>query len=130
MILRILLDTHVLVWALGQRERLTPDGIALIEDTAHDVYFSAVSIWEIAIKARLRKPGFDIDPRALLQAARATEFVELPVTATDASRVAELPRLHGDPFDHLLIAQALQMPARFLTADNRLTAYSELVTVV
>jgi PIN domain nuclease of toxin-antitoxin system len=128
--MRILIDTHVLLWSQGFQKRLTPTVRELLEEPEQEVFFSAASIWEIAIKSRLRKADFKADPRLVLEAARATGFVELPVSSTVASAVADLPMHHADPFDRLLVAQALDLPARLLTLDKQLAPYSELVIVV
>ena len=96
----------------------------------NDVLFSAASIWEIAIKAQLKRAHFRVSAAQLAVEARRNGFLERPVHADVAARVAALPMHHGDPFDRLLIAQAMAEPARFLTVDARLASYSELVTVV
>ncbi len=123
----LLLDTHVLLWALDAPERLPQDVVAQIEAPETTVYFSAASIWEIAIKTSLGKIDFHYSPEAIAQAARETGFVELPVSAAHGAKVAHLPLHHRDPFDRLLVAQALLMPAQLLTADSALVPYSELV---
>lgn len=101
-----------------------------MEDSNNEVLFSAASLWEIAIKAGLGRIDFGFDPQRLLRAAMDTGFVELPVRSDAAIRAAELPPHHRDPFDRLLIAQAMSEPVRFYTADSVLPAYSELVTLV
>jgi PIN domain nuclease of toxin-antitoxin system len=128
--MRILIDTHVLLWAQADSKRLSADARALLEDPTNDVAFSVASIWEVAIKASRRKPGFMTHPRRVLELARELGFEELPINADVAARVADLPMHHADPFDRLLIAQALELPARLLTADKQLQPYSELVTLV
>jgi PIN domain nuclease of toxin-antitoxin system len=128
--MRLLLDTHLLVWALATPSRLDAATRTLIEDPTTEVLFSAASIWEIAIKAALGRTDFDFRPDAVAEAARATGFIELPVRASAAARVADLPPHHRDPFDRLLVAQALTEPARLYTADPALPPYSELVTLV
>jgi PIN domain nuclease of toxin-antitoxin system len=128
--MRLLLDTHLLLWALAMPERLDAVTKAALEDTDNDILFSAASIWEIAIKAGQGRADFAFDPRQILQEALATGFAELPVRADAALLVADLPNHHRDPFDRLLIAQALREPVRFYTADPLLARYSELVTLV
>ena len=122
-----LLDTHILLWALDSPRRLPRDIAAQIASPETTVYFSAANIWEIAIKTVLGKIDFPYSPEDIAQAARDTGFIELPVSATHAAKVAHLPLHHRDPFDRILIAQALLMPAQLLTADSALTPYSELV---
>lgn len=123
----LLLDTHILLWTLGSPRRLPRDVVAQIESPETTVYFSAVNIWEIAIKTALGKIDFPYSPEDIAQAATATGFIELPISAAHAAKVAHLPLHHRDPFDRLLIAQALLMPAQLLTADSALAPYSELV---
>ena len=125
--MRILLDTHVLLWALASPRQLGKGGRAAIEDPANEVLFSAASIWEIAIKAALKKADFRVSPEEITVAAIESGFKELPVGSAAAARTATLPAHHRDPFDQLLIAQAITEPAVFYTADAQLEAYSELV---
>jgi PIN domain nuclease of toxin-antitoxin system len=125
--MRILLDTHILIWALSTPERLDPQARAAILDAQNEVLFSAASIWEIAIKAALRRADFVARPETVVQEALDIGFAELPVRATTAARVADLPLLHRDPFDRLLIAQAIEQPAALYTADDILTGYTDLV---
>lgn len=125
-----LLDTHVLLWTLDAPERLPADVAAQIESSGNHVYFSAASIWEIAIKTALGKLDFPCSPEEIAQAARDTGFVELQISAAHAASVAQLPLHHRDPFDRLLVAQALLMPAQLLTADSTLASYSELVRLI
>jgi PIN domain nuclease of toxin-antitoxin system len=125
--MRILLDTHILIWALTTPERLDPRARAAILDAENEVLFSAASIWEIAIKAALRRADFVARPEIVAQEALDIGFAELPVRATTAARVADLPLLHRDPFDRLLIAQAIEQPAALYTADDILTGYTDLV---
>lgn len=128
--MRLLLDTHVLLWALGRPERLDAATRALLEDPETEVLFSAASIWEVAIKARLGRADFAVRPGEVARAARETGFAELPVRAAAAALVADLPPHHRDPFDRLLVAQAMAEPARLCTADPQLPPYSELVMLL
>lgn len=125
--MRLLLDTHVFVWAVSGSRLLKPETRRAIE-SADRVFVSAASIWEIAIKARLGK--IDADPDALAQAIDASGFTELPVKASHAAGVAKLKLHHSDPFDRLLIAQAIAEPLRLLTADAALAQYSDVVLLI
>lgn len=128
--MRWLLDTHVLLWALGQPERL-PKGIrAALCDPAREVQFSVVSVWEIAIKAALGRSDFAYDAETIRAAAVATGFTELPVLSVHAVAVGRLPPLHRDPFDRLLVAQAQVEPCVLITRDAALTRYPVQVQVV
>jgi PIN domain nuclease of toxin-antitoxin system len=128
--MRILLDTHILLWAISTPERLSAQARAAILSADNEVLFSAASIWEIAIKAALRRADFVARPDVVVEEAMEIGFVELPVRSMIAARVADLPLIHRDPFDRLLIAQALVETAMLYTADKQLLAYSELVTAV
>ena len=125
--MRLLLDTHIFLWVVTGSGSLKTKARRTIE-TSEAVFVSAASIWEIAIKVRLGK--IDADPDALVAAIEESGFIELPVRAAHAAGVAALPPLHTDPFDRLLVAQAIAEPLRLLTADAGLKAYGELVTVV
>jgi PIN domain nuclease of toxin-antitoxin system len=125
--MRVLLDTHVFLWCVNDDRRLTKAARSVIV-AATEVYVSSASIWEASIKRGLGKLEVDID--ALILAITASGYVELPITARHASAVARLPDLHRDPFDRMLIAQAVTEPLRFLTADATLKKYSDLVDVL
>jgi PIN domain nuclease of toxin-antitoxin system len=123
----LLLDTNILLCALIAPERLNADVQTQLSDAENTVYFSAVSIWEIAIKNSLNKSNFDFLPQDIHRLAIETGFSELAVQAPHTFAVANMAWHHRDPFDRLLIAQALSLPAYLLTSDSVLTQYSELV---
>jgi PIN domain nuclease of toxin-antitoxin system len=120
---RLLLDTHLLLWAAARSKRLPREARELLEDDDNEVYYSAASIWEIAIKSSLRRRDFRIDLAQLLAALPEMELIELPITAVHAASVARLPPIHRDPFDRLLIAQSLVEPLTLLTNDALLDRY-------
>lgn len=122
--MRLLLDTHVFLWVLADSRKLGAAARRVIVG-ADEVWISAASIWEIAIKSRLGK--IDGDPLAMAEAIARSGFLELPVTARHAATVANLPLHHADPFDRLLVAQAMSEPLILLTADAALEQYSDLV---
>lgn len=122
--MRILLDTHIFYWALYNRGRLPKGALKTIE-SAEAVFVSAASIWETAIKVELGK--MIGEPDILAKYIAESGFEELPVWSRHAKLVSELPRYHKDPFDRILIAQALAEPLHLLTADAHLKQYSELV---
>ena len=128
--MRLLLDTHLLLWALVEPEKLGAEVRALVEDLENEVLFSAASIWEVAIKAGLGRADFTVRPEEVAWGAVEAGFAELPVRAEVAARVADLPLHHRDPFDRLLVAQAMAGPMRLYTADPLLPPYSELVTLI
>ena len=125
--MQLLLDTQVFLWAVTDNPRLTGDARRSMRE-ADLVCVSAASIWEIAIKAALGK--LKGDPRRLAAAIVESGFQELPISASHAARVHRLPPHHKDPFDRLLLAQALTEPMHLLTADALLARYTELVVLV
>ena len=125
--MRLLLDTHLFLWSVTDSARLSAEARSSIL-AADEVYVSAVSIWEVAIKAGLGRIQGDV--RQLAEAIGGSGFVELPVTALHAATVAELLPHHRDPFDRLLVAQAMTEPLILLTADAALLEYSDLVRLV
>ncbi len=124
---QVILDTHVLLWTIYDPDRLPDEISAIVKDPDHAILFSAVAIWEIAIKSALRRPDFNFVPTTVVSTAFAMGFAELPVSAAAAAQVATLPPVHKDPFDRLLVAQAIHEPAKLLTSDRILAQYSPLV---
>lgn len=128
--MRIILDTHLLVWALFAPEKLSTRIKALIERGDRDIAFSVASVWEIAIKSQGGHRGLPATADEVWEEAVDAGFIELPVISAAAAHVARLPLHHRDPFDRLLVAQAVVEPAYLYTVDKQLGAYSELVVVV
>ena len=128
--MHILLDTKVLIWALSNPAKLDPRTQMLLRSAENKVAFSAASIWEIAIKSRLGRTDFRVRPEQVVQEARDIGFTELAIHAAVAVRVADLPQHHGDPFDRLLVVQAMAGPMQLFTSDATLQRYSELVMLV
>ena len=128
--MRLLVDTHLLLWATARSRRLPRAARLLLEDPANEVLFSAASLWEIVIKAALRRPDFKVDVAALRPAFTAMGFAELPVSGAHAERLASLPPVHKDPFDRMLVAQSLAEPLVLLTNDGVLADYGDVVKVV
>jgi PIN domain nuclease of toxin-antitoxin system len=127
--MKILLDTQIAIWALTDTRRLNGRAKILIADYANDVFVSAVSVWEIAIKFALGKRASapPLSGEVALDAFLAAGFQMLNVTPRHAASLDGLPPLHWDPFDRMLIAQALSEPLRLLTADRALAAYGPMV---
>ena len=121
--MNLLLDTHLLLWAAAEPERLSRQARSLITDSANVLIYSVASLWEVAIKHALRRRQFAIDPRILHRGLRERGYRELPVNADHAIGVAELPPLHRDPFDRLLIAQATVEGIMLLTSDSVVARY-------
>jgi PIN domain nuclease of toxin-antitoxin system len=124
---RLLLDTHIFLWLTADDKRLRTPARQLLTN-ATDVFVSAVSIWEIAIKSQINR--IKVDPEDAILEMKTCGFRELLVSSSHAAAVARLPLHHRDPFDRLLIAQATTEHLQFMTADTRLGIYSALVTVV
>ena len=122
--MKLLLDTHLLLWAAGQPERLSAKAKKLLSDPANELLFSAASLWEIAIKNTLGRPDFRVDPRILRRGLLDNGYVELPVTGGHAVGIDVLPPLHKDPFDRLLLSQALVEGVTLLTRDEELARYA------
>jgi PIN domain nuclease of toxin-antitoxin system len=120
---RFLLDTHLLLWTATDPDRLSRRARALIEDEAHQMFFSVASLWEIAIKSSIPRSGFWVDTALLRQGLSDHGFQEIPIEAEHAIAVAGLPRLHRDPFDRMLVAQAVTEGLTLLTSDRLLAAY-------
>ena len=121
--MRLLLDTHLLVWAMGSPERL-PIGLAeMLEDPLNTPVFSVASLWELVIKRALDRPDFNLEPAVLRRALLDGGWQELAIAAHHVLAVANLPPLYRDPFDRLLLAQASTDGLLLITADRQLTDY-------
>ena len=121
--MRLLLDTHLLLWAAGEPHRLSAEARGLIEDGGNTLMFSVASIWEIAIKRELGRDDFRVEPRLLRRGLLENGYEELPITSEHAVAIDWLPSVHKDPFDRLLAAQALVEGVTLLTADEQLEGY-------
>lgn len=120
---KFLLDTHLLLWAAGSPELLPDEARAAIEDPANTLWFSAASLWEIAIKRGLGRPDFRVDPRLLRKGLTENGYEELAITGDHALMLDSLPPLHKDPFDRILVAQAMVEGLTLLTSDSLVAAY-------
>jgi len=131
--MKLLLDTHIALWAVVDDKRLSPTARELIGGTANDVFVSAATVWEIAIKHALARGGPNDMP---VSGAEALGYFQdagyelVAISAADAAAVETLPRLHADPFDRLLIAQAVTVPFRLLTHDARVARYNPSIILV
>ena len=121
--MQLLLDTHLLVWAMGEPERLDPALVHLLEDPMNTPVFSVASLWELVIKRGLDRPDFRLEPPLLRQALLEAGWRELPVEVHHVLVVGQLPALHRDPFDRLLLAQAQADGLLLITADQQLAQY-------
>ena len=121
--MKLLLDTHLLLWAAGDPSRLSTVALALIESADNELFFSSVSLWEISIKRGLGRSDFQTDPRILRRGLLDNGYSELPVTSEHAVAIESLPPIHKDPFDRMLVAQATVEGITLLTADSLLAQY-------
>ena len=127
---RFLVDTQLLLWNVYGSRKLPARVGRLFRDGRHEFFYSAASLWEIAIKAARGREDFAADPAAIRDTLEANGFQELPVSGQHAVALAALPSIHGDPFDRMLIAQALVEPLALITSDERLAAYPGTIEVV
>jgi PIN domain nuclease of toxin-antitoxin system len=120
---RLLLDTHLLLWSAFQRDRLSVAARTRILDPDNELVFSVVSLWETAIKAQLGRADFQVDARLLRRGLLDNGYEELTVTGEHAVAIAQLPPLHKDPFDRLLLAQSIAEGITLLTVDAVVARY-------
>jgi len=128
--MKLLLDTCIVLWAAGQHEKLSDSARNLLMAPENLLFFSAASIWEIVIKKGLGRDDFRVDPHRLRKMLIVHGYTELPVTAEHALAIEKLPLLHKDPFDLLLIAQAITEGMRLVTADHHVSQYQQPVLAV
>lgn len=121
--MKLLLDTQLLLWVASQPERLSTRARRQINDPENELIFSAASLWEITIKNSLGRDDFRVEPRVLRRALLDNGYIELPITGDHALNVDSLPPLHKDPFDRILLAQALVEGITLLTTDMQLARY-------
>ena len=128
--MNLLLDTHVLLWAAAQPSRLSKAARRMLGSEQNRLFFSAVSLWEIAIKRTLGRKDFRVDPRQLRRGLLEHGYLELALTGEHAVAIDRLPDVHKDPFDRMLTAQAEAEGFVLLTADEELEAYGGPVRLV
>lgn len=121
--MKLLLDTHLLLWAAGQPDRLSAQARVLFEDPLNELLFSSASLWEIAIKRGLGRNDFRVDPRLLRRGLVDNGYGELPITSEHAVTVEGLPTIHKDPFDRILVAQSIVEGFALVTADPLVAQY-------
>lgn len=121
--MKLLLDTHLLLWAAGEPERLSASARALINDTGNELLFSPASLWEIAIKRGLGRRDFQTDPRLLRRGLLDNGYSELPIGSDHVIAIEDLPPIHKDPFDRVLVAQATVEGIALLTIDPLVARY-------
>ena len=128
--MNLLLDTHLLLWAASEPQRLSAKARALLLDPSNQLVFSSASLWEITSKNGLERSGFNVDPRRLWRMLLVNGYREISVTSEHTVAVNDLPPLHRDPFDRILVAQARVEGLTLLTADKMVAKYGEGVKKV
>lgn len=121
--MKLLLDTHLLLWAAGEPDRLSANARVLIETPENELFFSAASLWEIAIKRGLGRGDFQADARLLRRGLLDNGYGELPIGSEHAIAIDGLPPIHKDPFDRMLVAQAMVEGITLLTTDSFVAQY-------
>lgn len=121
--MKLLLDTHLLLWAAGQPQHLSKAARSLIDDTENELLFSAASLWEVAIKSTLGRADFQLDPKLLRRGLLDNGYTELSITSAHAVAVTSLPPIHKDPFDRLIVAQAMMEGITLVTSDQVVSEY-------
>jgi PIN domain nuclease of toxin-antitoxin system len=124
---KLLLDTHLLIWAADDIKRVPPDARGLMADQENELLFSVVSIWEVAIKRGLNRPDFQVDARKLRRGLIDNGYIELPILGEHAAAIDGLPPIHKDPFDRMLIAQTIVEGITLLTNDESMAMYPGVV---
>lgn len=128
--MKLLLDTHLLIWLAQGNERVSKEGLALITNAENELFFSVASLWEIAIKHGLNRPDFQVDTRLLRRGLLDNGYSELPILSEHTVGIDALPAIHKDPFDRLLIAQATVEGITLLTNDATVAKYQNQVRLV
>lgn len=128
--MKLLLDTHLLLWAAGSPDKLSDAARLLLEDPQNTLFFSAANIWEVSIKSNLGRTDFNADARLLRRGLLDNGYQELAITSEHAVYVESLPLIHKDPFDRILIAQATVEAISLLTADSVLEHYPGPIRLV
>ncbi len=122
--MNILFDTHVLLWiAFDKQDKFSKRTLSILNDSNNNFYVSIATIWEIAIKSALKKPDFDVDVNKIVSKLETFGFNILPISIHHVVKVADLPLIHNDPFDRLLIVQAKQENFKLLTVDEKILKY-------
>ena len=128
--MRLLLDTHVLLWTIAESRRLSAAARALIGEPDNELTFSSVSLWEVAIKAGRGRDDFRIDVSSLRRSLFDNDYVELPITGAHAVALGGLPPVHRDPFDRMLVAQAIVEGLTLVTSDPAVAKYRGPIRLV
>ncbi|MXW52570.1 MAG: type II toxin-antitoxin system VapC family toxin [Gammaproteobacteria bacterium] len=128
--MKLLLDTHLLLWTAGVPERLSPDPIRLLSDSASKLHFSAASIWEVVIKSTIGRNDLRVAPIQLRDSLVQNDYTEIPIHTDHTLSLIKLPNIHRDPFDRILVAQAMAEKAILVTTDSKVAKYPGPIRLV
>ena len=128
--MNLLLDTHLLIWAASTPEQLSSEALSLLQNAKYQLYFSAVNLWEITIKHGLGRQDFRVDPSLLHRGLIENGYTELVVKSFHCIALEQLPAIHKDPFDRMLVAQAVSEGMLLLTSDSVVAKYSGPIKLV
>ena len=128
--MNLLLDTHILLWAAYEPSRLSEAARDLLSDSKYRLHFSVASLWEVSIKSSLGRPDFSVDVDELRLGLVANDYTEVPIEAAHVLRLPTLPSIHSDPFDRILVAQAMAEGYALLSQDKKVIAYGGPVWAV
>jgi PIN domain nuclease of toxin-antitoxin system len=128
--MKLLLDTHLLLWAAGHPDRLSADARNFIDNPENELLFSAASLWEVAIKRGLGRDDFRVDARVLRRGLLDNSYSELPIVSDHVVAIESLPTIHKDPFDRVLVAQATVEGITLLTTDPMVARYPGPIRMV
>jgi PIN domain nuclease of toxin-antitoxin system len=128
--MKLLLDTHILLWAAGKPDKLSPSAREILLDSRNTLFFSSASIWEVVIKRGIGRDDFKVDPYRLRKMLVMNHYIELAITSEHVLRIDTLPLLHKDPFDRILTAQARSEGMLLVTVDTAIIEYEESIRAV
>jgi PIN domain nuclease of toxin-antitoxin system len=128
--MKLLLDTHLILWAAGDPDRLSAEARGLVDNPDNEPLFSAASLWEVAIKRGLGRDDFKVDARVLRRSLLDNGYGELPIVSDHVVAIESLPTIHKDPFDRILVAQATVEGVTLLTSDSLVAQYPGPIRMV
>ena len=128
--MRYILDTHIVIWAMVGSRKLSDAARSVLQDAENEFYVSTASVWEVAIKHSAKPDEIPVTAEQMIRFCRDSGISELPITFVHSQKVASLPLYHGDPFDRMLVAQALESGMRILSHDRKLPPYGDFVVSV
>ena len=128
--MRLLLDTHIVIWSMIGSPKLSNEARTILENCENELYVSSASIWEVAIKHAASPDEIPVTPELMIRFCRESGIIELPISFEHSQNVDSLPKHHNDPYDRMLIAQAVTEDMRLMSHDHKLPPYGEMVLSV